>query len=266
MSCGWRVALSASAACGLWLGALVLLVDCLLVDGRVAPAWRRWRPRTRTGGPAWRRALPANASPTPRLPSPRCRAPRRGTAPPAAGTSTARGTAEGLLQSQSSGAWAAGIEAPLPANAGANPATEIDSVSCASAGDCSAVANYRDSSNDRQGVLWTESSGAWATGVEASLPADAPSQPFVFFSSVSCASAGDCSAVGGYVDGSGSFQGLLLTETAGTWGTGVEASLPADAGAIPNVGLTSVSCASAGNCTAVGTYTDSSNDSQGACC
>ena len=136
-------------------------------------------------------------------------------------------------------------------------------MSCASAGDCSAVANYRDSSNDRQGALWTESSGAWATGVEASLPADAASQPFVFFSSVSCASAGDCSAVGGYVDSSGSFQGLLLTETAGTWATGVEASLPADADAIPNVGLTSVSCASAGNCTAVGTYTDSSNDSQG---
>ena len=46
-------------------------------------------------------------------------------------------------------------------------------------------------------------------------------------------------------------QGLLLTETAGSWATGTEAALPADS---TNLGaeLTSVSCASAGNCTAVG--------------
>ncbi len=177
------------------------------------------------------------------------------------------GHSEGLLQSETSGAWATGTEASLPVNASSSPNVSFssvsDTVSCASAGNCSAVGVYRDSSNDRQGVLLTETGGAWATGTEASLPVNAGSQPFVSLSAVSCASAGDCSAVGGYVDGSGSFQGLLLTETAGVWATGVKASLPANAGALPNVGLTSVSCASAGDCTAVGTYTDSSNHSQG---
>src|SRR5437764_13070525 len=88
---------------------------------------------------------------------------------------------------------------------------------------------------------------SWATGVEASLPANAGSIPDVALNSVSCAAAGNCSAVGKYVDSSSNVQGLLLTETAGTWATGIEASLPANAASNPVVFLGSVSCASAGN-------------------
>ena len=74
---------------------------------------------------------------------------------------------------------------------------------------------------------------------------------------MSCASAGNCSAVGYYVDNSGHPEGLLLAETAGTWATGVEASPPANAAPNPVVLLSSVSCPSVGNCSAVGNYTDS---------
>ena len=47
------------------------------------------------------------------------------------------------------------------------------------------------------------------------------------------------------------------------WGTGVEATLPANAGPNQGVTLSSLSCASAGNCTAIGTYYDSSGNEQG---
>jgi hypothetical protein len=80
---------------------------------------------------------------------------------------------------------------------------------------------------------------------------------------VSCGSAGNCAAVGSYVDSSGNVQGLLLTGTSGTWAAGVEASLPANADKDPKANLNSVSCASAGNCTAVGEYDDSSGHEQG---
>src|SRR5207244_10015272 len=70
-----------------------------------------------------------------------------------------------------------------------------------------------------------ETAGTWATGVEASLPANAGSIRGVTLNSVSCASAGNCSAAGTYFDSSSHAQGLLLSETAGTWATGVEASL-----------------------------------------
>ena len=55
----------------------------------------------------------------------------------------------------------------------------------------------------------------------------------------------------------------MLTETSGTWALGVEALLPANAGANPDASLDSVSCVSAGNCTAVGEYEDSSGHEQG---
>ncbi|TML37024.1 MAG: hypothetical protein E6G29_02725, partial [Actinobacteria bacterium] len=170
---------------------------------------------------------------------------------------------QGLLLSETAGTWATGVEASLPANAGSDPNVNLTSVSCASAGNCGAVGSYDDSSGHRHGLLLTETAGTWATGVEASLPANAGSNPAVGLSSVSCASAGNCSAVGDYSDSSGHHNGLLLSETAGTWATGIEASLPANAGSSLFAFLNSVSCVSAGNCSAVGDYDDSSNHHQG---
>jgi hypothetical protein len=173
----------------------------------------------------------------------------------------------GLLLSETSGRWAAGIEPPLPANAGTNPSASVYRVSCASAGNCTAVGGYTDGSGHSRALLLTETSGTWATGVEASLPANANTSPDVSLDSVSCASAGNCTAVGNYNDSSDNStlqdQGLLLTETSGTWATGVDASLPAGAGTALYVNVQDVSCASAGNCTAVGGYEDSSFNSHG---
>ena len=58
------------------------------------------------------------------------------------------------------------------------------------------------------------------TGFEATLPANADSTTQADLGSVSCASAGNCTAVGGYEDSSGNRQGLLLSETAGAWAQG----------------------------------------------
>src|SRR5437763_3115802 len=170
---------------------------------------------------------------------------------------------QGLLLTESAGTWAAGIEATLPAGARANPGVSLSSVSCPSAGNCSAVGNYYDSAGQRQGLLLTESAGTWATAVEATLPAGVATNPDVSINSVSCPSAGNCSAVGNYYDSAGHYQGVLLSETAGTWAAGVEATLPAGAATDPSVTLSSVSCPSAGNCGAVGSYLDSSSRSQG---
>jgi hypothetical protein len=170
--------------------------------------------------------------------------------------------AEGLLLTETAGNWAAGIEATLPANAAvANQQVRLNSVSCTSAGNCIAVGSYSDGS-DAQALLLAQTAGNWENGVEAALPANAAATgQAAGLSSVSCGSAGNCSAVGGYQDNSGNGPGLLLTETAGTWGTGVEASLPPNAATTQQfVDLTSVSCASPGNCGAVGTYNTTRSD------
>ena len=159
--------------------------------------------------------------------------------------------------------WAPGLEARLPADAKPSPDLFPASVSCAAPGECSAVGHYDDTSDHSQGLLLTETAGRWTRGVRALLPSDAAANPVVILKSVSCASPGDCLAVGSYRDNSGAFQGLLLTQTAGTWARGVRASLPADAGPSPEVDLGSVSCAAPGKCSAVGIYTDGSGHAQG---
>src|SRR5262249_45359651 len=73
----------------------------------------------------------------------------------------------------------------------------------------------------------------------------------------------DCTAVGDNRDSSSNFQGLLLRETDGSWAAGVKASLPANADSGPEVFLNSVSCPSTGNCAAVGSYNDTSGNTQG---
>jgi PASTA domain len=175
------------------------------------------------------------------------------------------GRSEGLLLTETAGRWATGVEAVLPANAAtAKQNVSLNSVSCGSAGNCSAVGTYLDSSGGTEGLLLTETAGTWGTGSSAALPANAATtKQNVFLSSVSCGSAGNCSAVGSYLIGSGA-QGLLVTETAGSWSTGTEAALPANATATGGVaGLSSVSCSSAGNCSASGSYLDSSDDIEG---
>ena len=175
---------------------------------------------------------------------------------------------EGLLLTQTAGSWATGVEASLPANAsGVGPLgqkSSLASVSCASAGSCTAVGSYYDNSGNEQGLLLSEASGTWGAGVEAALPAAAATAPQgVRLASVSCASAGNCAAVGSYGVSTGGGAPLLLTESGGSWATGVEPSVPANASPASFVSLDSVSCSSASSCNAAGSYWASSGSSYG---
>ena len=69
---------------------------------------------------------------------------------------------------------------------------------------------------------------------------------------MSCASAGNCAAVGTYGDPYGT--GFVVAENKGVWGRAADVGLVG--GRI--AGANSVSCASAGNCAAGGFYSDSS--------
>jgi len=81
-------------------------------------------------------------------------------------------------------------------------------------------------------------------------------------SGVSCPSASQCAAAGGYLDASERGQGLLLTGSGSSW-TATEAPLPSNASASGNAGTLGMSCSSASQCVAAGTYTDSSGHMQG---
>jgi hypothetical protein len=168
------------------------------------------------------------------------------------------GNTQGLLLPETSGAWTA-AGAILPSGHASNPFAVFDAVSCASAGNCTAGGYYTDTAGHDQAMLITEASSAWGHAVKAPLPSGAAAQPYATIESVSCASAGDCGAVGYYYDTSGNPQGVLLTETSGAWKNVVKAVLPAGAAAKQSVvSVDSVSCPSVGNCAAIGSYDDSS--------
>ena len=147
------------------------------------------------------------------------------------------GHPEGMLLTQINGAWgtspARDAKATLPADAAAEPAVSLASVSCGAIGECVAVGSYINSSGHQQGLEIPESSTTWGVGIAALLPAGAAANPAVSLTSVSCASAGECAAVGTYNDASNHTLGLLLSESAGTWMTGLPRRCPRTPRAAP---------------------------------
>jgi len=185
-------------------------------------------------------------------------------------------TTHSLLVTESGGTWGAGVDAQLPPNAATTPdpnfgyaGGSISLVACPAPGHCTAVGTYVNADASSSDYPWVanESGGQWAPGVAASLPAAAsvsgnltngPS-PFFGFTGLSCRSAGNCTAVGGYENEQGSEEGLILRERDGAWSRGVTAPLPPKG--VPNTEsnefnspLTSVACGSADDCAAVGWY------------
>jgi hypothetical protein len=230
-------------------------------------------------GRAWQRiplGLPADASspPWPDLGSVSCGSSGDCTAVGAYDTTA---FAKPLVVTESGGSWHAGTEPQPPAPAAtkgdrniSTPGNRLSFVACASAGNCTAVGTYTDKDATAGEYPWVlqETAGRWASGVPARLPADANAHgdserggtaPFFGFTGLTCPSAGNCTAVGGYWGKTDVEQGLILTERNGKWSRGIKAPSPPHA--VPNSEpnefnspIASVSCAASDDCAAVGSY------------
>jgi hypothetical protein len=126
----------------------------------------------------------------------------------------------------------------------------IRSLSCASPGTC-AAGGYTAGSNGDHAFLASQAGGTWATAQTVpGLPATTSS----FVNSVSCGAAGNCAAVGFNDTPAHRTPGFVISETNGTWGTAKE---PSGLAALNKRGfapVNAVSCATAGNCAAGGSY------------
>ena len=178
---------------------------------------------------------------------------------PGVGVASAAGPAAAGARTLSGGTWGTAIEVPGTATLNTGGYARIDSVSCRSAGNCSAGGFYRDSTSRFQAFVVSQVNGKWGTAKEVAAALNTSGSAEI--NSVSCASAGNCSA-GGQLDSSGHFQAFVVSQVNGTWGKAKEvpgtAALSTGGGAATN----SVSCATAGNCSAGGYYTDSSGHGQ----
>jgi hypothetical protein len=160
---------------------------------------------------------------------------------------------EPFVVNETGGTW--GAAQPITGLSSLNPFEMVPwSVSCASAGNCSAGGEADTSSQELAWVV-SETNGTWGTAEEVPGVAGLSVTPGSRTTSVSCPAAGDCSATG-YYRGKPAAMGFIANQTNGTWGAAQ--SIP-----IPNAGQgvqpASLSCVSPANCSVTGIYLDTSD-------
>src|SRR5258706_531286 len=158
--------------------------------------------------------------------------------------------------------WRAAIEVPGTGglNKGGNAA--VNSVSCASAGNCAAAGGYTDGSGHRQAFVASEANGTWRAAIEVPGTGGLNKGGDADVDSVSCASAGNCLAGGFYFPAEGDQQAFVASERGGTWHAAIEVPGTAALNIGRSAAVISVSCTSAGNCAAGGYYNDLDNGGQ----
>jgi hypothetical protein len=174
-----------------------------------------------------------------------------------------KGNSYGLLLNEVNGVWRDPTNVTPPANAEPSYGVSIFDVSCGAPGDCSAVGTYADKAQNQLSFVVDEISGIWQTATEVILPTNAVKTSQVSnLHSLSCTSPGSCSAVGAYDATAGANaieEPFVVNEVAGHWTGATEVTLPAGTNFNPFGELNQVSCASAGNCAAAGSYIDQNN-------
>jgi hypothetical protein len=168
---------------------------------------------------------------------------------------------QSFVKSEVGGRWLAATKIALPANAlQSNQSSLVHSISCKAAGACSAVGTYEASatpSADIEGFVASEVNGHWLGAREVTLPAGVRGNPNVTLNQVACASDGNCSAVGSYIDSENITHAIVVDEIRRAWRPATVVALPGNASAYSGASLSEVTCSTAGACGAMGTYNTS---------
>jgi hypothetical protein len=160
------------------------------------------------------------------------------------------------------GVWSDAIKVPgTAALDGRGGNGGVNSLSCASVGNCATGGGYYDDSGTQAWVA-DEHGGAWGDAIEVPGTAALNQGHEAFVISVSCGGPGACVAGGVYKKDAGHFEAFVADERGGTWGNAIE--VPGTAALNPgwSAAVESVSCVSAGNCAAGGELVDSSGREQ----
>jgi len=172
------------------------------------------------------------------------------------------GNLQAFVANQISGTWRKAIQVPGTAALNVGGSATISAISCPSAGSCSAAGEYADGSAHLQAFMVSKKKGTWrtATGVPGLAGLNAGGNAGII--SLSCPSAGNCSAGGFYLASPGHFQPFVVSQVSGVWHKAIEVPGASALNTGGNASIQSVSCASAGNCAAGGYYDSGSGHFQ----
>ena len=157
-----------------------------------------------------------------------------------------------FVASEKHGRWGNAVEVPGMAalNTGGYPTLGFFLVSCRAAGNCSAGGSYVDALGHWQAFVVSQRNGIWSNAQEVPGTAALNTRGAAYATSVSCGSAGNCAAGGGYEDGFGQSQGFVVSEKNGRWGKAQKVPGLARLNKGGAAAVWALSCASAGKCSA----------------
>ena len=124
-------------------------------------------------------------------------------------------------------------------------------VSCVARGNCGAGGTYSVSPNELLVFVVEEHDGVWGRAVTVPGVRVDETGGFADLATMSCASVGTCSA-GGEVAGSNGARAFIVNEVRGTWGA-IHPIASTPSYSMRGSTITSISCPSIGDCSAVGT-------------
>ena len=165
-----------------------------------------------------------------------------------------QGPQQAFVANERNARWAAAVDVLRTSGLNA-PQAWVTSVSCASAGNCAAGGSYEDGHGHSLVFVASERNGQWGTAIE--IPGT-PARSWV--NSVSCGSAGNCAADGGYIGSSGRIRPFVASGQNGRWAAtevpGMASLLSSIPGHEGNAEVSAMSCLSTGYCLAGGYYDD----------
>jgi hypothetical protein len=175
----------------------------------------------------------------------------------AGGSYSDAGGTQGFVASQRNGRWRPAVTVGGLAALNTGGTAQVDSVSCASAGNCAGGGSYQTTpspsyGNQAQAFVVSEQNGRWGSAEQVPGLTAMNTSDWARVTAVSCVPGGNCGAGGYYlpVEESALF-GFVVSEKNGRWGTAAPVAyhgyLIGD--------LDAVSCPSAGNCAAAGSST-----------
>lgn len=170
-------------------------------------------------------------------------------------------TGGGVFATETDGAWGAAQAIPgLAALSTAAPG-QPDHVACGAPGDCAVSGIYYLPQGDgmvQLAFVASETDGVWGDAIPVPGLEALDTERQDAASSLSCPSAGNCTAVGFYTTSSGVMGAWVASEAAGVWGNAQEGPGLSGITGLTRADLLAVSCWSAGNCEAGGSYRASS--------
>jgi len=166
---------------------------------------------------------------------------------------------QAFVVNETGGSWGNAIEVPGLAALNTGGGAGVNSVSCASAGNCVAGGDFADSSGNVHAWVDSETGGTWGQAIEVPGSYALSDAGLAETEYVSCphGDAGDCALAGYYwltENGHNHYQSFVDSETDGTWGQAEQVPGTGPSSGHTTAEVRALSCPAAGDCLLAGTF------------